>query len=334
MIVYLHQAAAWGAVESYLEQILEELDEPAVVIHPEGPELTPLARFAELRSFDVNRSSPLLLGHLVRELRRLRPRLVHVVDVWPLGFLAARIARVPRVVVTHHTPELPRTDNIVGRLLWKLGWLTRPEVIYTSESDHARDGRSGVVISLGIDLERFGSVERRPHGGRVIGNVARLVEQKDQRTLVDAAPAILQRFEDARFVVVGDGALRGELEQRAAGLPFEFLGDRDDVPELLAGFDVFAFPSLFEGLCLAVIEAQAAGIPVVATPVGGIRETVVDGETGLLVPPRDPAALAAAVCRLLDDQALADRFAAEANRRVRARYSVERMVEATLALYG
>jgi glycosyltransferase involved in cell wall biosynthesis len=83
-----------------------------------------------------------------------------------------------------------------------------------------------------------------------------------------------------------------------------------------------------------VLEAQAAGVPVVATPVGAIPETVVDGETGLLVPPRDPAALAAAVCRLLDDAALADRLAAEARRRVRARYSVERMVKATRALYG
>ncbi len=106
------------------------------------------------------------------------------------------------------------------------------------------------------------------------------------------------------------------------------------MPELLAGFDVFAFPSRFEGLCLAVIEAQAAGVPVVATPVGGIRETVVDGETGLIVPVRDPAALAAAVCRLLEDRGLAARLAAEARRRVLERFSVEKMVERTIALYG
>ena len=330
MIAYLHQAAAWGAVESYLGQILEGLDEPAVVIHPEGPELAPLARHAELRPY-APRSAPLLFAHLVRELRRLRPRVVHVVDVWPLAFLASRIARVPRVVVTHHTPELPRRDNLAGRALWRFGWLTRPEVIYTSESD--RRGRRGVVIPLGIDLGRF-DVERRPHEGRVIGNVARLVEQKDQRALIDAAPAILERFPDARFVVVGDGPLRAELEERAAGLPFEFLGDREDVPELLAGFDVFAFPSLFEGLCLAVIEAQAAGVPVVATPVGGIRETVLDGETGLLVPPSDPPALAVAVRRLLGDPLLAERVAGEARRRAHERYSVDTMVASTRALYG
>src|SRR5262249_11379049 len=117
------------------------------------------------------------------------------------------------------------------------------------------------------------------------------------------------------------------------GLPFEFTGERDDVPDLLAGFDVFAFPSLYEGLCLAVIEAQAAGVPVVATPVGGIRETVVDGDTGGLVPPQDARALPAAVCALLGDPELAGRLGAEARRGVRGRFSVERMVERTRALY-
>ena len=333
MIAYLHQAASWGAVERYLEHLLQGLDEPAVVIHPETDEFAPLTGLAELRPYDPARSAPALLGHLVRELRVLRPRLVHVVDVWPLAFLAARIARVPRVLVTHHTPELPRSDNLAGRALWRLGWLTRPEVIYTSEADRGRDGRNGVVIPLGLDLARF-DVERRAHDGRVVGNVARLVEQKDQRAIVDAAPLVIERFPDTRFVVVGDGPLREELERRRGRTPFEFTGARDDVPELLAGFDVFAFPSRFEGLCLAVIEAQAAGVPVVATPVGGIRETVVDGETGLLVPVGDPAALAEAVGRLLGDPALAVRLAAEARRRVRDRYSVERMVEETLRLYS
>ena len=108
------------------------------------------------------------------------------------------------------------------------------------------------------------------------------------------------------------------------------MGERNDVPDLLASFDVFAYPSRFEGLCLAVIEAQAAGVPVVATPVGGIPENVVDGETGLLVPPRDPAALAAAINRLLEDP---DGFAETAQKRVLERYSQQRMIERTLALY-
>jgi len=330
VIAYLHQASAWGAVERYLEQLVAGLDEEFVVIAPRSPELE---RLPHLRPYEP-RPVPALLVHLVRELRALRPRLVHVVDVWPLGLLAARIARVPRVVVTHHTPELPRTENLVGRFLWHAGWLTRPEVIYTSETDRTRDDRpNGVVIPLGLDLARF-DVERRAHPGSVVGNVARLVEQKGQRTLIEAAPAVLERFPDARFVVVGDGPLGDELERAAAGLPFEFAGERDDIPELLAGFDVFAFPSRFEGLCLAVIEAQAAGVPVVATPVGGIRETVIEGETGLLVPVDDGRALAAAICRLLDEPALAQRIAAEAGRRARSNFSAAAMVHRTLTFYN
>ncbi|MHB8643778.1 MAG: glycosyltransferase family 4 protein [Gaiellaceae bacterium] len=333
MIAYLQQASAWGAVERYLEQLLEGLDEEAVVIAPRSPELQRLGAHAELRPIEA-RSAPARFVHLVRELRRLRPRLVHVVDVWPVALLAARLARVPRVIVTHHTPELPRRENLVGRALWALGWLTRPEVIYTSETDRARDGRPrGVVIPLGLELDRF-DIERRPHEGRVIGNVARLVEQKDQRLLVEAAPAILGRFPDARFVVVGDGPLRNELERAATGLPFEFTGERDDVPELLAGFDVFAFPSRFEGLCLAVIEAQAVGIPVVATPVGGIRETVVDGETGLLVPVGDAEALARAVSRLLEEPERGARLAAEAQRRVHSHFALANMVHQTFTIYN
>jgi glycosyltransferase involved in cell wall biosynthesis len=112
------------------------------------------------------------------------------------------------------------------------------------------------------------------------------------------------------------------------------MGHRDDVADVLAGFDVFAFPSLFEGLCLAVIEAQAAGVPVVATAVGGIRETVVPDETGLIVPTEDPLALADAILALLDDPERALRLAMEAQRRVIAQFSQATMVEETIRLYG
>jgi glycosyltransferase involved in cell wall biosynthesis len=170
----------------------------------------------------------------------------------------------------------------------------RPEVVYTSEADRARDRREPAhVVPLGVDLDRFRG-GRRVLEGRVVGNVARLAEQKGHRDLIEAARVVLDRHPDVRFVVAGEGELRAELEQLAEPLGdrFQLLGHRGNVPDLLASFDVFAFPSRFEGLCLAVIEAQAAGVPVVASPVGGIRETVVEGSTGWLVPPRDPAALA------------------------------------------
>jgi len=315
VIALLHAARAQGAVERYVEQVAGALGDEAVVVQP------------HLQGFEEGS-----VLELARILRRLRPRIAHVMDVWPQAVVAARLARVPRVLVTHHTPELPRRDNLAGRAWQRLGWLARPEVIYTSEVDRERDGRRpSHVVALGIDLDRFDGARPALRSERpLVGNVARLAPQKDHRTLIEAARLV----PEADFVVAGDGGLRHELERQAAGSRVRFLGARDDVPELLASLDVFAFPSLFEGLCLAVIEAQAAGVPVVATPVGGIRETVVDGKTGLLVPTGDPAALAAAIRRLLEDRPGAEAMAAEAKRRVRERFSVERMLEKTLRLYA
>ena len=311
MIALLHAARAEGAVERYVEQIADALGDEGVLVEADGE--TPLRE-------------------LVRTLRRLRPSVAHVMDVWPQAVAAARIARVPRVLLTHHTPQLPRRDNLAGRAWQRLGWLARPEVIYTSEADRSRDGRRpSHVIALGIELERFdGAKPALRSESPLVGNVARLAPQKDHRTLIEAARLV----PEAEFVVAGDGELRAELGRLAEGTSVRFLGAREDVPEVLASLDVFAFPSLFEGLCLAVIEAQAAGVPVVATPVGGIRETVVDGETGVLVPTGDPPALATAIRRLLEDRPAAEAMAAEAKRRVRARFSVDRMVDETLRLYG
>jgi glycosyltransferase involved in cell wall biosynthesis len=311
VIALLHATRAEGAVERYVDQIAEALGDDGVL---------------------VDAQDETSLRELVRILRRLRPRVAHVMDVWPQAVVAARLARVPRVVVTHHTPELPRRDNLAGRVWQRLGWLARPEVIYTSEADRERDGRRpSRVIALGIDLDRFEDAQPALRSDApLVGNVARLAPQKDHRTLIEAARLV----PDAEFVVAGEGELREELERLAEGSRVRFLGAREDVPELLASFDVFAFPSLFEGLCLAVIEAQAAGVPVVATPAGAIRETVVDGETGLLVPMGDPPALAAGIRRLLEDLPAAKAMAAEAKRRVRERFSVGRMVDETLRLYG
>jgi len=312
-------------VERYVAAIASALGDEVLLVHPGVQELERLGvRTAVLERPDVRRLAALL--------REARPRIVHVTDVWPQAVVAARLARVPRVLVTHHTPELPRRDNAAGRAWLALGWALRPEVIYTSAADAERDGRRpSHVVPLGIDLDRFASGKPAlPKDAPLVGNVARLAPQKDHATLIEAARLV----PGARFAIVGDGELRADLERRAQGLPVLFTGARDDVPDLLASFDVFAFPSLYEGLCVAVIEAQAAGVPVVATPVGGIRETVVDGETGLLVPPRDPRALAAAIRRLLDDRELARRLAGEARRRVNERFSEQRMVEETLRLYG
>jgi glycosyltransferase involved in cell wall biosynthesis len=306
VIALLHRGTAHGAVERYLEQLAAALGDEGTVVREES-----------------------LLG-LFRTLRRLRPRVAHVIDVWPQAFVAARLARVPRVLVTHHTPGLPRQDNWRGRVWQRLGWRTRPEVIYTSEADRAEDGREpSHVVPLGIDVDRFpGAHSALAADWPIVGTVGRLAPQKGHETLLAAARLV----PEAQFVIVGDGELRASLKQ-AAGENVHFTGARDDVPELLASFDVYAQPSLYEGLCVAVLEAQAAGVPVIATPLGGMRDTVVHEETGLVVPVGDAHALAAAIRRLLEDRALGARLAEEARRRVRERYTGRRMIDETLALY-
>jgi glycosyltransferase involved in cell wall biosynthesis len=351
LIVLLHASRAFGAVEHYVCAVargLREQDEDSVLLHPDHPELAPFAELAggrlRVESFQsvlVAGSSLRLAAHLRRTLRALEPRVVHVLELWPQALVAGRLAGAGLLLLTHHTPELPRRDNLAGRLWLQLGWLARPKVIYTSESDRARARRRlpSTVIELGINLDRFSSARRAlVSNGRRVGIVGRLVEQKGHRFLLEAAPEVLDRHPDVQLVVVGEGPLRAELEALAGRLGVTehvvFMGARDDVPELMASFDVYVQPSLFEGLCLSVIEAQTVGVPVVATPVGGMRETVVPGVTGLSCTPGDPGSLAAAIVALLDGPVEGAKLAAEAQRRALARFSERRMVERTLGLYG
>jgi glycosyltransferase involved in cell wall biosynthesis len=186
--------------------------------------------------------------------------------------------------------------------------------------------RAAVLAALGLD-----------RASRVVLTVARYTEQKDHRTLLDAIPAILASEPQARFVWVGTGPLQDSLMDavRRRGLDryVLFLGQRDDVPELMAAADIFALPSRFEGLPLVVLEAMAAGLPVVATGVGGTEEAVRHRMTGLLVEPGRPAELSAALIEVLGNQAWAAQLGERGRIRAQRCFSVERMARETLALY-
>jgi glycosyltransferase involved in cell wall biosynthesis len=172
---------------------------------------------------------------------------------------------------------------------------------------------------------------------RRIALVANLRPGKGHDTLIDAAPAVLRQVPDATFELIGDGPERAALEQRVRNRgvahAFTFAGHVEDVPGRLSQADLFTLPSDSEAFPNAVLEAMAAGLPVVATDVGGIREVVEDERTGLLVPPRDPAALADRLCHLLTDRAHAHSLASAGRALVEARYSFERMVASIEQLY-
>jgi glycosyltransferase involved in cell wall biosynthesis len=172
---------------------------------------------------------------------------------------------------------------------------------------------------------------------QVVTTVGRLAPQKGHEHLIAAVPAILARAPQAHFLILGEGPLDEALaaQARATGLDesVHFLGVRDDVRDVLLGSDLFVLPSLWEGLPNVVLEAMAAGLAVVATSVDGTPELVFDGDTGVLVPPGEPEALAAAVMALLADPSRAAQLGAAGRRRAVAHFSHQRNTQAYVDLY-
>ncbi len=201
------------------------------------------------------------------------------------------------------------------------------------------------VVASGIDLGKFDRLTPRDHVRAqlgldartfAVGNVAALAPHKAQSDLLRAAARVLAKRSDVRVFMVGEGALRAELEALARALGISehvvFTGFRADALDLLRAFDIFVMSSYLEGLGTSIMDAQALGVPVVATRTGGIPELVEDGVTGLLVPPRDPESLAAAILRFLDDAGLRGACAHAA--RVRSSgYDYRTMVYKTLDVY-
>src|SRR6185503_8425874 len=171
----------------------------------------------------------------------------------------------------------------------------------------------------------------------LVGNVAALVPHKGQRHLIEAAAVVIQKVPDARFVIAGEGELRPQLERLIKERHLEkhvFLaGFRPDILSVHKAFDIFVMSSLTEGLGTSLLDAMACGKPIVATTAGGMPEVVADGQTGLLVAPRDDHALAAAIVRLLKDPQARAAMGAAGERRVRERFSSDRMVQDTLQVY-
>jgi glycosyltransferase involved in cell wall biosynthesis len=201
--------------------------------------------------------------------------------------------------------------------------------------EHVPD-RKVAVVPNGLDAARFAAA-RGPRPLRRVVMVSNLRPEKGHDVLIDAAVQVLVRFPDARFHLIGGGAERQRLaalaDSRGVSHAVSFRGHSEAIPEELAAADVFVLPSRSEALPNAVLEAMAAGLPVVASAVGGIPDVIEDDKTGLLVPAADPHALAAAVIRLMGDEALAARLGAAARAHVDGRYSFDGMVASFETIY-
>ena len=275
-----------------------------------------------------------------------------------LGRAAARLAGVPGVVHTVHgwsfnaaQPRLARrayveAERAAARVTDRIVCVCRADrdrglASGIGHSSQYRIVRSGIESSLYAATEEARARARQAIGAApgevVVGSIANFKPQKGPLDFVEAARLARARDPRLRFVVAGDGELRPAVESAIArsGLAgcVQLLGWRDDVPQLLAGLDVFLLTSLFEGLPRTVLQAMAASVPVVATDTGGVAEVVVDGETGRLVPPGDPAAAAAAIVALAADPGLRARLAAEARSRLTEEFDIRFMVRDLEDLY-
>lgn len=273
-----------------------------------------------------------------------------------VGRLAARRAGVPIIVHTPHGNIFdgyfsgPVTRMFIAMERRAARWTDRLiELTASGVRDHLALGigrpEQFRVIFSGVDFAPFeaalslrdamrAALGAAP-GDELIGGVGRLETVKGFTYFVDAARLVLGQESRARFVLVGAGSLDAELRARAAGLGdrFSFLGLRRDVPDVMAALDVLAVPSLNEGMGRVILEAAAAGVPAVATDVGGIPDVVEHGRTGWIVPPCDAAALADALIALVHDAAQRQRLGRAAREKAVPAFSLENMVRQIETLY-
>ncbi len=298
----------------------------------------------------------LRLRRVRRLVRGLRPDLVHALHLTSYGFLAVLCDVRPTLVSVWGTDvlEAPRLSPfhyfITRFALRRADHITATGLrLAEAATRYAPAGKPVTVVPYGVDLEVFRprpSTDHRPALGGgdassevVMGAVARLSREKGLHYLLEAFAFVVDRYTGARLVLAGEGPERRRLQRLAARLGLgervQFLGEvpHEQVPQVLQGLDVFVMPSTYEGFGVAALEAEAVEVPVVASSIHGIPDVVVDGETGLLVPPRNRQALAEALLRLAGDADLRRRLGRAGRAFVAEHYSWEQNTAQMEALY-
>jgi glycosyltransferase involved in cell wall biosynthesis len=358
-IVYFVDSPVFGGSEQVLLHLLRRLDrtrwQPVLFHHP-AKELDSFLE--EVHKLNVRtRAVPRLQGAgairnfypFLHHLRTEQPTIFHAHLSWLLsckfGLLAAAIARVPIVIATLHQFLMPPWKR---NIYWQQRLLTPNVHLYTAVSQAVAQqlsqsfqvpSRKIRVIYNGIPTASYdetttrGPVSQRGSKRPIVLTVARLDAQKGHKFLLDA----ITQIPDAHFLLAGEGAEQAGLQAQARELGIgdrlSFLGYRSDVPDLLASCDLFVLPSLYEGFPLSVLEAMAAGKPVVATAVGGTPEAVIDQVTGYIVPPGDANSLAGAIRKVLSNTALAHAMGMAGKERVQASFTVDTMANCYNQIY-
>ncbi|AQS59570.1 glycosyl transferase family 1 [Desulforamulus ferrireducens] len=272
-----------------------------------------------------------------------------------VGRIAAIIARTPVVLFTVHNSifyeEWPQWKKSLFAYVERLLARFTDRIITVSEAlkqelieNEKIPAKQISTIYNGIEVDKFTakvdmlSIRKElniPELGPVIGTIARLAPQKGVTYFLKAA-SLLKEYQ-VNFLVVGDGPLRESLEQEVIELGLQkrvvFTGNRENIADILSMMDIFVLPSVTEGLPLTILEAMAAGKPVVATRVGGVPEAIVEGKTGLVVAPRDPEALAVALAGMLSERDKLIRMGLNGQKHVVEKFTIQHMVDRTTELY-
>ena len=355
-VLHVSTAESWRGGEQQITYLVGELTRLGIsqeVCCPDGSPLHTRCRSlsVELAPF---RSRGLLDSALAKKISSLcKSRTIQVIHAHDSHAHAAAVIAAAFLgntvpIVLSRRVDFPVSPNFLSR--WKYNHSSVHKILCVSKKiedvmrrDLADPGRLCVIYD-GIDLERFQSVDRSllrrefniADGTPIVGNASALADHKDYYTFVETAARIVQSIPNIRFVILGDGPEKAGILRHIAELRLEnnFLltGFRSDVHSLLPSFDVFLMTSVTEGLGSVVLDAFAAGVPVVATRAGGIPEIVHHEETGLLAAVKDSAQLAQEVMRILADPSLANRLKEKAATAVRA-FSKDHMAKATLAVY-
>ena len=326
------------------------------IVQPESPlhqkaceaEL-PVLPFKMRNEFDL----PAIL-RLAWAMKRKKCLLVHFHDAHSaaVGSVAASLAKVPFRIITRRV-DFPLKKNYFSRRKY----MKNVDVIIAiSEGVKKVLVEGGVnpvnveVISSGIDFSSFeegsSALTSKDYLHRefsfavddyLVGIVAHLADHKGHQYLIQATKILKKQSPKIKTIIVGEGPLSMELDRQAKELDVEdiifFLGFREDIPKILSSLDLFVLSSHLEGMGSSILDAMASRLPVVATKVGGIPEVVINGETGLLVPPRNPSALARAILMLYSDKTLASRLGQKGYELVHRKFSAEAMADKVVRLY-
>jgi glycosyltransferase involved in cell wall biosynthesis len=363
-VMMFANATERAGAEEHILELLRRLDRRLFRLHLACPDVL-LGKYGDDIPKDVH-VTPIILDHLsdmrgaIRLARTLRKRKIDVLHshMFRASLFASPIGRlsgVPVIIETTHVRETWRkgwfkskfiVDRAVCHLIDRYIAVSEANSRYLIRRKRIPE-RKVSVIRNGCSIERVDPLRAHPEGIReslgfskshlVLLVMARLEEQKGHCILLQALSLLRTEIPTIRLICLGTGTLKDELTKTVRDLGLEdivrFVGFRSNVGDWLAAADIGVLPSFYEGLPLTAVETLAAGIPLVATAVDGTPEVVVDGETGYLVPPGDPAAMAEAIGRLARQPELRRKFALAGRDRVLKQFTIQRQVEQTSNLY-